>query len=150
MTYKWKLLVVAHCGTSGHKGTQSTLSALRETFTRENMADDTKFFIQHCLHCFIGKTGLKIPRPLALTLHGSYPNEVIHFDYLYMGMGTNNLRYVLVIRDDLSGYVWLCPCMEANPETAAQELSRWIRVFKAMEYWVSNQGSHFKMLSFPP
>lgn len=79
-----------------------------------------------------------------MPVHGNQPNQVIHFDYLYMGRGTDNLKYVFVIRDDLSSYICLCPSEHANAESTANELSRWIRTFAAMSTRVSDQASHFK------
>ena len=141
---QWRLLITSHCGHAGHRGTESTLAVLSEEFIWSSMDEDTSSFVANCIHCVMSKAGLKIPRPLSLTLHASKPNEVVHFDFLYLGQSTEGLRYVLVIKDDLSSYVWLIPCASANSETAARELSRWIHTFTAMFFWVSDQGSHFK------
>ena len=108
------------------------------------MRSDVSIFVSNCVHCIMSKTGHKIPRPLPLTLHATKPNEVVNFDFLYLGQSHTEIKYVLVIKDDLSSYVWLKPCSSANSETAAHEISRWIRTFTAMFYWVSDQGSHFK------
>ena len=78
------------------------------------------------------------------TIHAVKPNEIIHFDFLYMGPGIHNFKYILVIKDDLSSYVWLCPATSANAETVAKELSRWIDTFTFMSLWSSDQGTHFK------
>lgn len=43
-----------------------------------------------CLFCTLSKIGLGIPRPLARTLNESSPNEVVHFDYLYLGVSIDN------------------------------------------------------------
>jgi len=79
-----------------------------------------------------------------MALHGSAPNEVVHFDFLYLGKGEGGLKYALVIEDDFSGYLWLVATASADAETAASALSRWIRTFTAMSVWVSDQASHFK------
>jgi hypothetical protein len=36
-------------------------------------------------------------------LHASKPNEVIHFDYLYMGPSVDDAKYVLIVKDDYKG-----------------------------------------------
>ena len=108
------------------------------------MEGDCAEFVAMCLHCLTGKTGHKIPRPLSMTLLGTKPNEVIHFDFLYMGHGIDGLKYILVIRDDISSYLWLIPTGKADAEAAADGLARWVRVFTVMIIWVSDQGSHFK------
>ena len=139
-----RLLVAAHCGAACHRSIQSTLHALKEGYIWTNMEADTKVFVKNCIHCLVAKAGSRVPRPLSETLHASRPNEVIHFDFLFMGNGRDGLKYVLVIRDDLSGYLWLCPAIAADASTASSEIARWMRVFTVMDYWVSDQGTHFK------
>ena len=139
-----KLLVVGHFGPSGHRGNEATLSILRASYTWENMEGDCAEFVAMSLHCLTGKTGYKIPRPLSVTLNGMKPNEVIHIDFLYMGHGIDGLKYILVIRDDISSYLWLIPTGKADAEAAADGLTGWIRVFTIMIISVSDQGSRFK------
>lgn len=86
-----KLLVISHCGRSGHRGREATLSILKEGYAWKSMEQDCNEFVSMCLHCLTGKTGHKIPRPISTTIHASKPNEVVHFDFLYMGPGIGNL-----------------------------------------------------------
>ena len=72
-------------------------------------------FVKQCLHCMDSKAGEKIPRPLGETVHGKRHDEVLHFDYLYVGdsdpLGNDGLdeedrfSYVLVMIDDLINFV---------------------------------------------
>ena len=48
------------------------------------------------------------------TLHSDKPNELIYFNYLYMGDSITGERYVLTIKDDASGFVWLLPAQSAD------------------------------------
>lgn len=96
------------------------------------------------MHCITSRAGKKIPRPLASTIHGTRPNEFIHFDYLYCGIGGDDFKYIALLRDDLSSYVWLWPSKSADAETTAAALSKWIGTFGLMDVWVSDQASHFK------
>lgn len=57
---------------------------------------------------------------------------------------SNPLKYVLVVKDDLSGYCWLEPSPSATAEHTTDVLARWSRVFTSAQCWVSDQGSHFK------
>lgn len=139
-----RLLVAAHCGASGHRGAETTSSRLKERYTWATLEEDTREFVRNCLHCIVAKGGIKVPRPLSSALHGTRPNEVLHFDYIYMGLGIDELKYVLVLQDDLSSYKWFCATSAAAAEPAAEEIARWIRVFSPMEWWVSDQGTHFK------
>lgn len=140
---KVKLLIIAYAGSSGHRGAETTRNLLREHFTWTRLRQDATDFVAGCLFCILSKTGLKIPRPLAMTLHASSPNEVLHFDYLYLGASVDDEKYVLVLKDDLSSYAWIEPTNSASAEHAAACLARWTRTFSAPATWVSDQGGHF-------
>ncbi len=60
------------------------------------------------------------------------------------GPGVGDYKYVLVIRDGLPSYLWLCPAASATADFAAQEIARWIRTFTVMQIWVGDQGSQFR------
>jgi len=141
---KLRLLTIAHAGESGHRGTDPTEQALREHFVWKDQREDVRSFISSCLLCVLGKSGNKIPRPLSTTIHACKPNEVIHFDYLFLGENDKEQKYVLVVKDDLSGYCWLEPSASACSEHTAEVLARWMRIFTTPSIWVSDQGSHFK------
>ena len=108
------------------------------------MKNDVKNFVQTCLHCLRTDSGEVIPRPLGHALHASSPNELIHFDFCYMRHSETKHVYVLIIKDDLSGYIWLRPCAEANAETTSEHLIDWFASFGVSDAWISDQGSHFR------
>lgn len=70
--------------------------------------------------------------------------QMIHFDYCFMKKGDGDLLYVLIIKDDLSGYVWLKATTEADADTTAATLLDWFASFGVSRCWISDQGSHFK------
>ena len=43
-------------------------------------------FVRQCVHCADTRSGDVVPRPLGETVHGTAPNEVVHFDYLHVGV----------------------------------------------------------------
>lgn len=139
-----KVMVASHCGQMGHRGATATTSIVKESFWWRNMARDISELIKGCLHCMVTRTGSMVPRPLGSALHGNRPNEVVHMDYLYMGPACDDKLYLFLIRDDLSGYVWLWPTDSCTSEAAAEALSVWIGVFGPMTWLVSDQGTHFK------
>ena len=57
----------------------------------------------------------RVLRPLGETVHGTAPNEVVHFDYVHVGESgpeasqglseDSGFRYILVTMDDLSNVV---------------------------------------------
>lgn len=106
---KLRLLTIAHAGNAGHRGADSTWDALRKEFTWADQREDVRNFVSSCLLCLLSNSGNKVPRPLSSTLHASRPNEIIHFDYLFLGQSNKQFKYVLVVKEDLSGYVWLEP-----------------------------------------
>jgi len=68
----------------------------------------------------------------------------LHMDFLFMGSGIEGKNYLLIMRDDLSSYIWLWPTEDCTAASAAEALCVWIGVFGAMTWLISDQGSHFK------
>jgi hypothetical protein len=85
-----------------------------------------------------------MPRPFGEALHAVKPKEVFYFDYLYVGPSDTNDQYLLILKDDLSGYVCILPSPRADAETTADTLIRWFASFGVVRTWVSDQRSHFK------
>jgi hypothetical protein len=64
--------------------------------------------VQNCLHCVATIPGDKVPRPLGTQLHATNPNEILHFDFLYIGLSRyGKYQFLLLLKNDLSGYLWL-------------------------------------------
>ena len=78
----------------------------------------------------------------------------MHVDYLYVGesgpMGRDGLdedegfKYILVMLDDMSNWVWLEPAGACNARSTAQHLMAWCKTLGAPEVLVSDTASHFK------
>lgn len=140
---KIKLLTIAHAGQAGHRGADATVAAIREEFVWNGVTTDAREFVSNCLLCVLSRSGSAVPRPLSQTLHATKPNDVLHFDYLFLGKSTADDKYVFVLKDDFSGYAWVTPTSNATAEHAAETLARWQRTFTAPCFWVSDQGPHF-------
>lgn len=138
-----RLCVVAHAGAAGHRGQAATLKMLKECFVWSTMTDDVATFIKACIHCLMVK-GEVIPQPFGQALHATKPNELLHFDILSMPLGSNVSQYVLVLKDDLSGFVELMECATADSEEVTAALLHWFNLFGVVLQWISDQGSHFK------
>ena len=141
---KLKLLVSSHCGMGGHRGVEATESIVRGKYDWPEIKNDVKSFVNGCLHCIKSRAGSRVPRPLSHTMHADSPNEILHFDYLFMGEGVGDQKYCLILKDDLSSYVWLFACTAATADNAAESILSWVASFGAMEWLVSDQGTHFK------
>lgn len=138
-----RLCVVAHAGGSGHRGARSTQQALEGLFFWKTLSTDVGAFVSGCLHCMTTAGG-RIPRPFGETLRATKPNELLHFDYLTMVEGDGGLKYVLVLKDGMSGYVELVACVQATADTAYHALIDWFKRFGVVHQWVSDQGAHFR------
>ncbi|KAG3092615.1 hypothetical protein PI124_g15604 [Phytophthora idaei] len=108
-----RVCMVGHFGIAGHRGTKVTLKQISEKFVWTKMANDIEFFVRRSLHCASTLGGPPQPRPLGEAMHADKPNELIHWDYLFMGKSDVELEYVLVIKDDASKSVWLVPIKTA-------------------------------------
>jgi hypothetical protein len=64
--------------------------------------------------------------------------------FFSMGPCTAGYNYLLILKDDLSGYLWLVPAKAADAETTAESLTSWFTTFGVVTTCVSDQGSHFK------
>ena len=102
-----KVIVASHCGACGHRAIGATESIIRESFDWSTLHEDVSTFVKGCLHCLVSQSGEIVPRPLGTALHVQQTNEVVHLDYLFMGPSKSENRYLLLMRDDLSGYIWL-------------------------------------------
>jgi transposase InsO family protein len=97
------------------------------------------------LHYVATISGDKVPLPLGTQLHATKTNEILHFDFLYIGLSTDwKHQYLLLFKDDLSGYLWLVPCRTADATATVDALMRWFAVFDVVLIWISDRGSHFK------
>jgi transposase InsO family protein len=78
-------------------------------------------------------------------LRATKPNEILHFDFLYIRLSRDGkYQYLLLLRNDLSGYIWLVPYRTADAAANVDALMRWFAVFGAVLLWISDRGSHFK------
>jgi RNase H-like domain found in reverse transcriptase/Integrase zinc binding domain len=139
-----RLCVIAHCGRAGHRGHQVTLTGINYHYYWKCTSKDVKIFVGSCFHCIASSPGETTPRPRGEALRAIKPNEVIHFDYLYMGKSVDDAEFVLIVKDDFSNYVWLKKCKHADADSAVPVLIEWFAAFGVAPQWVSDQGSHFK------
>jgi hypothetical protein len=121
------------------------LGAIKEYVTWTTMAKDVKVFVQKYLHCVATIPRDKVSRPLGTQLHATKPNEILRFDFLYIGLSRDGkYQYLLLLKDDLSGYQWLVLCRTANAAATVDALIQWFAMIGVVLLWMPDRGSHFK------
>ena len=83
-----RLCVVAHSGIAGHQGLSNTAQTLAEHFWWPTLKADAEKFVRECIHCLCTRGGIVTPRPWGEQVHGTKPNEVLHFDFLSLGLSS--------------------------------------------------------------
>lgn len=139
-----RLAIVAHTGAAGHRGAQATKDVLARFFVWSTLDEDITLFVKSCIHCLSTTGGETVPRPFGPALHGTMPNDLVQFDYIEMGTGRTGDKYILMVRDDHSGYCWFYPAVTTTAETAAHALLDWCAAFGAPAAFMSDGPTHFK------
>lgn len=141
------LCIAAHCSLSGHRGYQTSLENLKEYLWIDKLSNVLQF-CKNCLQCHQAKGGRIIPRPWGNAVHGTKPNEVISFDYLYIQdppkEAPHQYKYILILKDSFGRFVNLMPTSNADSESTARGILQWISNFGIPKIFKSDGGSHFK------
>lgn len=139
-----RLIVIAHSGASGHRGRSTTYQALSSEFFWSTLNDDVALFVKTCIHCISTTGGETVPRPFGPARHGTTPNALLQFNLIEMCTSPSGERYILMLRDDHSGYSWLYPAESTSADTAAQAIIDWTAAFGIPHGLMSDGPSHFK------
>lgn len=59
-----------------------------------------------CIHFLAMSPGMRVQSTLVHAIHSTKPNEILHFDFSYIGANIIDANYVLIIKEDLSSYTW--------------------------------------------
>lgn len=141
------ILTLAHSGISGHCGINPTFDKIKDIYYWPTMKKDVEKFVKECLHCVGTKLGEKIPRPLASTIHGLYPNHVMRADFLRLPHNKkvypNGYIGVLMLKDDASQFTWLVPVKRETAFVFADALIKWASHSKFPVILSVDKGSHF-------
>lgn len=139
--------MLAHSGLSGHTSKRETYNNLSKHFEWSTMQYDVDKFCKQCLHCIGGRLGKKIPRPLASTVHGTFPNHVVRVDFVSMpyveSTSVEPFRGMLVMKDDHTQYCWLVPVKRETAHEVAKALLDWASKSKMPLMLAVDRGTHF-------
>jgi hypothetical protein len=139
------MCVIAHCGIGGHRRVEATRTAILSKFYWPQLQNDVTHFCKKFLQC-IGSLDAKVPRPLGEAIHAEERNQVLHYDFLFIKDNDvpETPQRILVIKDDLSHFGELIPCLELTAFVIAEALLDWYKRFGLALYHVTDQGTHFK------
>ena len=127
-----RLCTIRHRGRGGHRGVTTTLKNICEHFFWRTMRADVTSFSNTCLHCEATIGEHRKPRPFAHPMQADRPNELLHFDFLYMNESRTCEKYVLILKDDASSFIWFRPSEVPDAQTAAHALLEWFASFDAL------------------
>jgi Integrase zinc binding domain len=120
-----RFCVETHYHSAGHRAYETTQGAIKEYVAWTMMTKDVKVFVQNCLHYVATIPGDTVPRPLGMQLYAIKLNEILNFDFLYIGLSRDvKYQYLSRLMDDLSGYLWLAPCRTADSAATVSALMR--------------------------
>ncbi|GMF37353.1 unnamed protein product [Phytophthora fragariaefolia] len=139
-----RLMVIAHCGSQGHRGVNAMVKELEGYFDISNVHIKARAFCGSCLLCCHVKGGNTIPRPYGELYRSSERNEALHMDYLFIGKYDDSSDYILVLKDDYSHFCELVPCKTADSVTAAGAIPQWNMRFGSTKVLISDTAAHFK------
>ncbi len=143
----YRLLVIAHCCSMGHRSKKVTLDVLRRRFYWKGMKEDVSNFCKGCLNCLKSKSGDTVPRPYGVHMFAKERGEIISMDYMYIASPgkdcDHEYKYCLVIKDEFSGLVYIAPTKRADADSAIEILSFYMSFTRVPKVIMSDGGRHF-------
>ncbi|KAE9355709.1 hypothetical protein PR003_g2678 [Phytophthora rubi] len=113
-------------------------------FALDDATGIIKRFVRTCLLCKHVKGPHVIQRPWGPTLKCSRRNDDLHWDFLSLTPSHGDLRYVLVLKDDLTHFCELVACSSPTAFVAAEAIMDWYKRFGSPETRQSDCGTHFR------
>lgn len=122
----FRICVAAHCGLGGHRNYTAACTVAKDKLHWLSTDADVKAFAQSCIACILSASGDKGPRPLGHQLHAERVGELLHFDYLYVGKSSTQDQFIILLKNDFSGYVFLRSFKSANAKNTASTLLEYL------------------------
>ena len=143
-----KILKSTHEGPmAGHMGQERTWTRARNTFWWKGMKSDVENYVRGCQECGENKYDLKPNKaPVKGPTLPLEPMQVVQTDFMgpFPRATGHPFRYVLQIQDELSRYLRLIPCVNADMQTAADIVfEEWVCLFGFPKTIKSDRGTHF-------
>ena len=145
-----KLLTEVH-DNSGHPGTRKVYNQIKRKYFWPNMYQDIQQFIKSCHSCQLVKTASHSTfgklQPLPTPEH---PLELISMDTMVLGSSAakSKAKYLQVILDHHSRYVWAKPTPTNTAEAAISALQDVVRIIGTPQRILTDNGTNFKSRKF--
>jgi hypothetical protein len=105
-----RLMIIAHNALQGYAGVKSTSMNLNREFSIHGMDRLVRDFVAQRLLCPHVKGKEIIQRPFGPTLKSSKRIEILCSDFLHIGVGFGESKYLLVLKDMATHYCEVVPC----------------------------------------
>lgn len=125
-----KGLVIAAHNLAGHFAVDRTIQKIQKDYWLPNMKRYIKQHIRMCIDCLVcKKPGGKKPRFFHLIPPGVRPFAVVHLDHVRpFETTTKKNKYVLVVINNLTKYVYLYPTRSTATQEVIKNLTELIRM----------------------
>lgn len=100
-------------------------------------------FLDLCLVFLLSDGNARVPRLLGHQFYAEMVGELLHFDYLFIGDSDVRHEYILILKDDFSGYCFSRSFEHSNAANVADTLLQYFTTFRPVLSWFSDRGSHF-------
>lgn len=131
---------------AGHLGSNRMYNRIKERYFWRNMRSDIENYIKKCKLCQSNKALRKINKaPMQITSTSTRPFERISLDIVgpLPEAGTQNLRYILTLQDDLTKFSIAYPIPNATAEDSCECLVHFISLFGIPKSILTDQGTNF-------
>ena len=115
----------SHFSQGAHFGFHRTLNNIKKKYRWPTIRKDVKEKVANCLECARRKQKIMPKAPLQPIPTANYIMEVISIDVLGPMVETKKRnKYVLVVREFLTRYIWCIPMKNQTAETTVAKLTK--------------------------
>ncbi|KAG8003754.1 hypothetical protein GBF38_007721 [Nibea albiflora] len=109
---------------AGHLGFERTVQMIRERFHWPQMFQEIKAWCEQCERCCLRKTPTAGVRAPLVSIHSSFPMELVCVDFLTLEKSKGGIENVLIVTDHFSRYAQAYPTKDQKANTVARVLWR--------------------------
>lgn len=137
---------MAHQFSAGHQGQRTTLRHVAYNYWWPSVREDVTQLVKSCGACAAARPPF-VQRALRNTLNATMPNQVLHFDYMFVRHAEDgtpgDAEYVLVMLDECTRFVRFVPTAAEDAASTAQAILAWFADYGIVSAFYSDQGTHF-------